>query len=259
MSWNVRGLNEEDKRIAIRQTILLEKPDIVNLQETKLRQMNDQLMKQTYGRRLQNYTCLNANGTRGGILIAWNARKFDLVQQISGSYTVSAVLKHNGENFKITAVYGPTNHRTRGEFFAEIQDQQPQNDMPWVVCGDFNVTLLQEDRNNMNSTNWRESTRFSDLLMELELLNLPLKGRNYTWSNARYQPTMARLDRFLISSSWDQTYPNSSQEAVANTSSDHTPLMLLVGTRFKRSVFFRFENAWLNSMKFKNFVRQKWN
>lgn len=29
LTWNVRGLNERNKRIAVRQTILLEKPDIL--------------------------------------------------------------------------------------------------------------------------------------------------------------------------------------------------------------------------------------
>lgn len=36
LSWNVRGLNEKDKRLAVRQSILIEKSDVVCLQETKM-------------------------------------------------------------------------------------------------------------------------------------------------------------------------------------------------------------------------------
>lgn len=36
VSWNVRGLNERSKCLAVRQTILIENPDIICLQETKL-------------------------------------------------------------------------------------------------------------------------------------------------------------------------------------------------------------------------------
>lgn len=29
-------------------------------------------------------------------------------------------------------------------FFEKIKDEEPHNDMLWLLCGDFNVTLLQE-------------------------------------------------------------------------------------------------------------------
>lgn len=50
LSWNVRGLNEKKKRLAIRQTVLLEKPDILSFQETKLRTVDELLLKQSCGR-----------------------------------------------------------------------------------------------------------------------------------------------------------------------------------------------------------------
>lgn len=129
----------------------------------------------------------------------------------------------------------------------ELQQSKPPNDMPWLICGDFNVTLLQEDRNNLNVNNWHEYIKFSDLIMDLDLINLPLRGKNYTWSNSRLNPTMVRLDRFLISPSWSVSFPNSTQEAIANTSSDHSPLLLTAETNFRKTAFFRFE-----------MVRQRW-
>lgn len=94
--------------------------------------------------------------------------------------------------------------------------------------------------------------------MDLQLVNLPLRGKNYIWSNSRFMPTMARLDRFLIFLSWSLKFPNSKQEAIANTSSDHSPLLFTVDTGFKKTIFFRFENAWLHSSQFKCFVKEKW-
>jgi exonuclease III len=52
ISWNVRGVNEREKRLAIRQTILLENPDIVCLQETKIGDMTNRMAKELCGRKL---------------------------------------------------------------------------------------------------------------------------------------------------------------------------------------------------------------
>lgn len=69
LCWNVCGLNEKDKRIAIRKTILLENPNIVCLQETKLSQIDDNLIKQICGLRFKKYVIVDAVGTRGGYII----------------------------------------------------------------------------------------------------------------------------------------------------------------------------------------------
>lgn len=46
LCWNVRGLNEKDKRVAVKQTVLLEKPDVLRFQETKLNQVDDTIIKE---------------------------------------------------------------------------------------------------------------------------------------------------------------------------------------------------------------------
>lgn len=82
---NVRSLNERPKRLAIRQTILLEHSDIICLLETKLSNMDDNMAREICGRYLDQYQILPADGTRGGLVIAWPSRKFDLQHQQGGT------------------------------------------------------------------------------------------------------------------------------------------------------------------------------
>jgi exonuclease III len=49
LSWNVRGLNEKDKRATVLNFINSEKSDIVCLQETKLASIDDAVLKQIVG------------------------------------------------------------------------------------------------------------------------------------------------------------------------------------------------------------------
>ena len=65
ITWNVRGLNERPKRLAVRQTILIEKPNVICLQETKMAHMNDLCIRETCGNRLDQRRILDAQGTRG--------------------------------------------------------------------------------------------------------------------------------------------------------------------------------------------------
>jgi hypothetical protein len=43
---------------------------------------------------------------------------------------------------------------------------------------------------------------FSDFISELGLLDIPLKGGLFTWSNNREVSTKSRIDHFFISSEW---------------------------------------------------------
>lgn len=70
--WNVRGLNSLARRTAIYQAVEVAKVDIVCLQETKMAVVSDEVVQQCLGNRFENFFYVPVNGTRGGILIAWD-------------------------------------------------------------------------------------------------------------------------------------------------------------------------------------------
>jgi hypothetical protein len=42
---------------------------------------------------------------------------------------------------------------------------------------------------------------------DLDLKEIPLLGRRYTWSNEREAPTLIKLDRVLCMTDWEALYP----------------------------------------------------
>jgi hypothetical protein len=58
---------------------------------------------------------------------------------------------------------------------------------PWMVCYDFNLIYKAEDKNNL-CLNRRLMGAFSSFLDGLELAELHLLGRLYTWSNEESHP-----------------------------------------------------------------------
>lgn len=144
ITWNVRGLNEREKRLAIRQTFFLEKPNLICLQETKLRAMNANLRKEICGRRLDEYRALDSRGTKGGILIAWQGRRYEELDHSNTEFCLSITLKDRvlDQKIKIVGVYGPSRQDKRQQFFEEVRMEEPVDGTPWLICGDFN-TMLQ--------------------------------------------------------------------------------------------------------------------
>jgi hypothetical protein len=90
----------------------------------------------------------------------------------------------------------------------------------------FNVTLNVHDRNNPGD-HWRNTQRFAEIVNTMGLHDLRLQGRRYTWSSTRDEPRFAGLDQFLLSTAMTRLFPNATQVALPNTSSDNCPLLAM--------------------------------
>ena len=47
---------------------------------------------------------------------------------------------------------------------------------------------------------------FSEFIEDLNLIDLPLEGGNYTWFRGSDQPSMSRIDKVLVSQDWEEQY-----------------------------------------------------
>lgn len=69
LSWNVRGLNEADKRTTTSSLIKKWKPNIVCLQETKIEEFPVSWIRQIWGNHWVEWAELKSVGNGGGIII----------------------------------------------------------------------------------------------------------------------------------------------------------------------------------------------
>jgi exonuclease III len=65
---------------------------------------------------------------------------------------------------------------------------------------------------------------FRGLINSLDLREIPLIGRRFTWSNQREEPTLLKLDHVFCTTSWVDSFPDCSLHSNATTFSDHCPL-----------------------------------
>ena len=79
ISWNVRGVNDPEKRRVIKSFLRYNRADLVCLQETKVQQMNNVMARSIGVGRFLNWRVLNAEGSAGGIILLWDKRRISLV------------------------------------------------------------------------------------------------------------------------------------------------------------------------------------
>ena len=101
--------------------------------------------------------------------------------------------------------------------------------------------------------------KFSQIIDELELKDLPLKGGSFTWRGGSNNQRMARLDRFLSTDGWDAHFDGVEQSLLPRPTSDHFSVLLEGGGLYGRGPLpFRFKNMWLKADGFKNLFNEWW-
>ncbi|XP_070009518.1 uncharacterized protein [Nicotiana sylvestris] len=206
ISWNVRGLNRRDKRSIVNSLFESWKADIYCLQESKLEGDVQSFVKQIWGFRWVIFGCLEASGSRGGILVLWDSRSWKGEVINVGSYSITVKFDAQAYNFSwhLIGVYAPHCRPERRNVWWEVAASRRSFDGPWVVCGDFNVTRFMEERRDISIIS-RAMTEFSNFIENLELLDPPLLGGVFTWTRSNNSHIASRLDRFLFSFDWDES------------------------------------------------------
>ena len=230
VSWNVRGLHDGDKRLRIRNLIRLWKADVVCLQETKLGEVNRRIIKSLWGCPHLDWLSMGSNGASGGILLLWDKRVLEKMDEAVGQFSLSCKFRNVSNQFEwiFTGVYGPNTNRERRQLWEELAGIISWWDAPWCIGGDFNVVRFPSEKSGQGpySTAMQE---FSDFIADFGLLDTPLEGGKFTWSNNREVPAMSRLDRFLFSTEWADHFGLINQQRFPRVLSDHFPICLDCG------------------------------
>ncbi|KAG5582499.1 hypothetical protein H5410_053126 [Solanum commersonii] len=122
VSWNVRELNNREKWRLVNSLVGGWKADIICLQETKLEGNVSEMAKQSWGGRWVRQACLEASGTRGGILFMWDERVWKEEVLEIGMHSITCKFKSQLQSFKchITGVYAPNCYKERRMVWDEL-------------------------------------------------------------------------------------------------------------------------------------------
>ncbi|XP_026458788.1 uncharacterized protein LOC113359352 [Papaver somniferum] len=100
--------------------------------------------------------------------------------------------------------------------------------------------------------------KFNNFISWHKLIDLPLLGASLTWTNNQVQSIRSRIDRLLISVSWECMFPNVIQQSLARPCSDHNPIALCCEGVKHGPPPFHCEYYWISHPNFVSIVRDLW-
>jgi hypothetical protein len=159
------------------------------------------------------------------MILGVNLLTFDIGQIEEGDFFIQFKLRHKEENFKfnLISVYGPTQADLKSHFLSELVRVCSKETLPLIIGGNFNIIRRPDEKNNDNY-NDRWPFLFNAVIDTLNLRELEMVGRKFTWANNLQNQTFKKLDRILVCTDFESKYPVSSVQALSKEIFDHTPL-----------------------------------
>lgn len=75
----------------------------------------------------------------------------------------------------------------RLKLWEELQSVIPSGDIPWIIGGDFNVILNENEKLGGLGFDQHEALGFAMLIISCSLEDVKFTGDNYTWWNGRIE------------------------------------------------------------------------
>ncbi|XP_058724480.1 uncharacterized protein LOC131595951 [Vicia villosa] len=208
------------KRKRVSQILAKAKVDLIFIQETKLKKMEESLIRSLWGWEDCEWSALDSEGQSGGVVTIW--RKGVIKPEFS---------------FKAKCVLG-VNAVWKG--------------------GDFNAIKVEEERCGRVQANRVEMEEFANFIELMEVVDLPVLGNKFTWINSSGK-AKSRLDRFLLSEGINNLWKIVAQVTGNRDISDHRPIWVKACNRDWGPKPFKVFNCWHEHPEFENFVKEEWN
>lgn len=126
-----------------------------------------------------------------------------------------------------TFVYAKCDERERLQLWDNIYYLDRNMRVLWMVGGDFNVILSNEEKWMGLPVTPDECEDFAFCVNSSELFDVGFKGSPYTWWNGRAAEDciFKRLDRILVNVPYQDSFPQIEIEHLTKTGSDHSPML----------------------------------
>lgn len=263
LSYNLRGLGNRAKQRSIRALIQREKIDLVCFQETKVAIVDTSICTELWGNEDVSWVFSPAINRGGGLLCIWRNSALTVVNFKCNARWISLQGKWEGQNEEcmIVNVYASCSLEEKRQLWAELEDWRSRSSIKcWCILGDFNAVRESNERRGtmtFSSQLRRDSELFNDFIHSMELVDVSLVGKRFTW----FRPngtSMSRLDRFLVSLEWLEQWPHSVQQVMDRDFSDHCPVILKHMNQDWGPKPFRVLNCWHKDPRFRKFIAESW-
>lgn len=148
LSWNIRGLGNARSKASLRRLLSKHIPNIICIQETKLKTVSMEVVKDICRDRSFRGIFIGSRGLFGGILTLWDEDLFALLNCEFKEGWVGVTLRNvcKSIDFVLVNVYAPQDPKDKQNLrlsLNSVLNHCENNNLPLLILGDFNSTIRQ--------------------------------------------------------------------------------------------------------------------
>lgn len=163
--------------------------------------------------------------------------------------------------FLVTFVYAANVDTLREELWSELNTLAGSVSSPWLLLGDFNVTLFAAEIVFNGIVVPHDTSELVQLVQDIDVADFLFSGFYLTWCNKQEAEARqyCKLDRALVNSQWLDQFLNSEAVFLAPGSSDHSPCVVkFLNPTHPRKHMFKYLKMWASDSRFMDVVATAW-
>ncbi|XP_025608182.1 uncharacterized protein [Arachis hypogaea] len=229
---------------------------MLGLIETKRQIVTRFDVTRIWGQGSPGWEYVGSDGASGGLLLIWDEDMFKLNNCYKGErwLCVEGVILTSSFNCAFVLVYGAHDRDEKIQVWEERSYIAGLCQVPCCFMGDFNeIVHIEERRGTTGLTRSAEDFKF--WIQDMNLVDLPLTDRKFTWFRGC---SCSRIDRVLVSLEWLEEYPEAHLRGGPRGLSDHCPL-IVEGRKLRGGPRpFRSLDSWFTHEGFRRMVKEEW-
>lgn len=253
ISWNCRGLGHPRAVRSLLRLINLEKPHLVFLMETRLKDDEFERIKmRSCFSKCFSVSCKGHGQDRaGGIAFLWNEQvSLSILSYSLNHILVDVIDGEGGDNWSLSGIYGYPEENNKKKTWGLIRQISNSVNEKWLCIGDLNDIINGEEKQGGNFRSQNQLKIGRQTISDCGLHDLGFEGYPFTWTNGREgeDNIQCRLDRAMGSEALMNRFSPIKVVHLSRYKSDHAAIMILLEAneymiRKKRTHLFRFEEC----------------
>ncbi|GJV19454.1 RNA-directed DNA polymerase, eukaryota, reverse transcriptase zinc-binding domain protein [Tanacetum coccineum] len=195
----------------------------------------------------QNNVKLSRKGCR--IAVRWdcNSVNCSLITATEQSMLYHVEVLSSQKTFYCTFIYSANKGRDRKELWKELNmNKRVIGNSAWVIIGDVNVSLKQEDHSKGISNFTQDMIEFHNCVNEVEIEDINCTVVHFTWTKSLLNPNstiLKKIDRVMSNCEFITQFNNANVVFLLYGISDHSPAILKIPqVMVKKNKSFRLAN-----------------
>ncbi|GJY62450.1 putative RNA-directed DNA polymerase [Tanacetum coccineum] len=263
-SWNIKGMNQAPKQKEVHQVILENNMCLCAILESHVAKDNVHgLCSKVFKR--WNWTSNSLSCMKSSrIIMGWNPDILNVVVIASDDQVMHTCVLFKADKKEVfcSVVYAHNNYIHRRALWKNLKTHKGYvRGRPWVVLGDFNVSLSAGDKSTGSSYIDTGMRDFQECVEDIEVMDVNSTGLKFTWNQKPKGDSglLKKIDRIMSNLEFSANFVGSCAVFQPYRTSDHAPAVLRIPMNsMKRPHAFKFFNLLVHNTRFKEVVSNVW-